>query len=379
MAWWIYILIIGIILLAGGAYYLLIYNAKKKIIAIHDATNSEITLILPEILTSNKTVTSTPAIAGVNVVNWIGTPIISIKGMAANTLYTFSISGYENSNPIYIGTSPVTPPTFTLTKTDTSVTITHPIIANTTSYQFAILPFYNPNQNTLTNPFTYNASSQTSNIITFSNITPYRYICVAQATNATSTSYPLPKMISIPLIISNPIIAVCDVNNYNQVYLYFKKDIDNPNPSVTSIPSLPNNSSIIDSTIDNALVIGSLTLNVLYQFSITGITGTSNSLYIGQGNLASANVTPVITKVSANSFTASIPAVTGATSYQFIVYDYNFLGMNNMGYLYSAVSQSTSTMTYSNVPNGTYKVTIQASSSLGTKVAISGNITIPQP
>ena len=99
---------------------------------------------------------------------------------------------------------------------------------------------------------------------------------------------------------------------------------------------------------------------------------------MGQGSLTSANVTPVITKVSANSFTASIPAVTGATSYQFIVYDNNLLSMP-IGYLYSAVTQSTSTMTYSNVPNGTYVVTIQASNSTGTKVGVSSSITIPQP
>jgi hypothetical protein len=379
MRWWIYILIIAIIILGGGAYYILIFNAQKKIIATYNHSNSQIDLILPEIISANKTVTSTPAIQGMTVVNIIGTPTITVRGMTANTLYTFSVSGYENSNPIYTGTPPTPAPTLTVTKTDTSVTITHPIIASTNSYQFFILPFSNQ-PNTLPTPFTYYASSQTSNIITFSNITPYRYACFAQATNATSTSFPTGKMISIPLMINNPIIAVCDVNNYNQVYLYFNKGIDAeyPRSSITSIPSLPSNSDIIDSTIDNGLAIGSLTSNVLYQFSITGITGTSNSIFMGQGNLASANVTPVITKVSANSFTASIPAVTGASSYQFIVYDYNLLGMG-IGYLYSAVTQTTSTITYSNVPHGTYKVTIQASSSIGTKVGISSNIVIPQP
>ncbi len=379
MSYLMYLIIIGIILLGAGGYFLFSNNSKKKIVASYNHSNSQIDLFLPEIISANKTVTSTPAIQGMTVVNIIGTPLITVKGMTANTLYTFSISGYENSNAIYTGTPPTPAPILTVTKTDTSVSITHPIVASTNSYQFFILPFYNP-PNALPTPFTYYVSTQTSNIITFSNITPYKYSCFAQATNATSTSFPTGKMISIPLIINNPIIAVCDVNNYNQVYLYFNKGIDTEytNSSVTSIPSLPNNSGIIDSTIDNGLAIGSLTSNVLYQFSITGITGTSNSIFMGQGNLASANVTPVITKVSANSFTASIPAVTGASSYQFIVYNYNLLGLN-IGYLYSAVSQSTSTMTYSNIPHGTYRVTIQASSSIGTKVGISSNIVIPQP
>jgi hypothetical protein len=129
----------------------------------------------------------------------------------------------------------------------------------------------------------------------------------------------------------------------------------------------------MDDTIDNGLKIGSLTSNVLYQFSINGISGTSNSIFMGQGNLASASVTPVITKVSETSFTASINAVTGATSYQFIIYE------SNLKYVYSATSQTTTSMTFSNVPYGTYVATIQASNSIGTKVGVSSNITIPQP
>ena len=383
---WTIILFIVLVLCGAGYYYFYIYNAKKKIIALY--ANSSMLLVLPELIKTNLTVTSTPALQNATVENEIGTPGISITGLSPNTLYTFSISGYDKSNAIYTGLPPPTPtptpgatplppPKLTVTKTDTSVTITHPIVANATSYQYFLYPLYNSESNILPNPFTYKVASQTTNTCTFSNITPYLYQCAAQATSATWTTDMLLKEVAIPLIINNPIIAVCDVN-YTQVYLYFNKDVDKMYDisSVTATPALTN-SNITDSNV-NLLKINSLTANTLYRFSINGITGNSNLIFMGQGSLASANVTPVITKVSANSFTASIPAVTGATSYQFIVYDNNLLSMP-IGYLYSAVTQSTSTMTYSNVPNGTYVVTIQASNSTGTKVGVSSSITIPQP
>jgi PKD repeat protein len=91
---------------------------------------------------------------------------------------------------------------------------------------------------------------------------------------------------------------------------------------------------------------------------------------MGQGSLASSTVAPVITKINDTSFSASITSITAATSYQFIVYD------TNLDFLYSAVSQTSNSFTYSNVPIGTYVVTIQASNSTGTKVGVSSPITI---
>jgi hypothetical protein len=375
MVSYIAIIVIVIVLCAAAYYYFFMFN-RKKMIALY--SGSQITIILPELIKTNLTVTATPALQGATVVNNIGTPIITITGFSLNTLYTFSISGYDNSNPIYTGElspAPTPTPVLTLTKTDASVTMTHTPVPNATAYQFLMIPVhYIQNNVPVPNPFTYYVSRQTNANVTFTNMTPFKYNCIGQATNAAWSTPMLNKEISFPLLINRPIIAICNTN-YTNVNLYFVKEIDRTYTIslVTSVPSLPNNVSLIDSTIDNGLKIGALNANALYQFSINGISGTSNSVFMGQGNLESATVTPQITKVSATSFTVSINAVNGATSYQFVIYE------TTIQYLYTAVSQTTSSLTLSNMPYGTYVATIQASSAIGTKVGVSGNITIPQP
>lgn len=383
MVSYIAIIVIVIVLSAIGIYFLFFNNTNKKMVALY--ANSELLIVLPELLKTNLTVTATPALQGATVVNKIGTPLISITGLSPNTLYTFSISGYDTSNAIYTGlpppiptptpgTTPLPAPALTVSKSDASVSMTYSTPQNATSYLFLMMPIFNSQSSFIPKPFTYYVSKQTNTTVTFSNITPYKYVCFGQGSTATWTAPILIKEISVPLLINRPIIAICDTN-YTDAYLYFVKDIDRTYTMslVSSVPSLPNNVSIIDSTVDNGLKIGALNGNALYQFSINGISGTSNSLFMGQGNLASAAVTPVITKVSETSFTVSINAVNGATSYQFLIYE------TNLRYTYTAVNQTTSSLTLSNMPYGSYVATIQASSAIGTKVGVSGNIPIPQP
>jgi hypothetical protein len=93
-------------------------------------------------------------------------------------------------------------------------------------------------------PFTYRVSSQTSDTVTFSNMTAYKYRCYVQATNSNWSTELLRKDISMPLIINNPIIAVANTTN-TQVNLYFKKDLNTVYSigSVNSTPTFPNNSN----------------------------------------------------------------------------------------------------------------------------------------
>ncbi len=388
MVSYIAILVIVIVLCGAAAYYyFFMSNTSKKMVALY--SNAELLLVMPELLKTNLTVTATPSLEGATIRNIIGTPLISITGLSTNTLYTFSVSGYDKSNPIHTGlppppptpsTTPLPEPVLTLTKTDTSVTMSVSNIRNATSYQFLMMPYFNSQELNFIppNPFTYKVSTQTNTNVTFTNITPYKYFCITHGSTSSWTSNFLSKTISIPLLINRPVIAILDINNYNQVFLYFMKDTDRAYTTslVTAIPSLPNTTGILDSFVDNGLKISQVNINTLYQFSVNGITGSSNSLYTGQGTLGFAPLTPLITKVSATSFTVSINPLTGASSYQFVIYNYS----NNLGgYLYAAASQTTSSMTFSNVPYGTYRATLQACNSTGTKVGISGDITIPLP
>jgi hypothetical protein len=249
-------------------------------------------------------------------------------------------------------------------------------VQNATSYQFLIMPYYineSSDNPFAPSPFTYRLSSQTTDTVTFSNMTAYKYRCYVQATNSKWSTELLSKEISMPLIINNPIIAVANTAN-NQVNLYFKKDSNTVYSigSVNSTPTFPSNSfvSLDNKVIDNGIILNTSALTGVYRFSLNGVAGSSNLIFMGQGSLASATVAPVVTKTNDTSFTASIPTITGVTSYQFIVYDMN------LEFLYSAVNQTSNSFTCSNVPFGTYVVTIQASNSTGTKVGVSSPIVI---
>jgi hypothetical protein len=412
---WLWILVFLLLAAGAGAYFYLNMNKKPKIIAFYesDPEELEIRLVLPSIITKNLTVTSTPALPQNAVVDLqIGTPDITITGFNQNTLYTFSIPDYESSNPIFTGLRPPTtpaptpgvtptpaptptpgatprptptpaptpmpPPLFTVTTGDTSVTISYKYVPNATSYQFLLLPFY-INESSVSpippNPFTFNVSSQTSDSVTFSNVTPYRYRCYAQATTSSWSTELKIKEISMPLIINNPIIAVTTLL-YDKVHLYFKKD-ESRDYSGT-VTSTPEGVLFDNATLDNAITLNSSTLTPQpYRFFIQGIAGGSNLLFRGAGTLSNLTLLDLkidIAKLTDTTFTASIKAITGTNAtgltYQFIVYD------TNLNYLYSAVSQTSNTITYSKVPYGSYTVTVQVSNSTGTRIGVSDLITI---
>jgi hypothetical protein len=409
---WLWILIFLLLAAGAGVYAYLNLTKKPKIIAFYDSEESEVLLVLPSIITKNVTVTSTPALPPNVVIDLqIGTPDITITGLNPNTLYTFSIADYESSNPIFTGLrppstpaptptpgvtptpaptptpgatprptptpapTPMPPPLFTVTTDDTSVTISYKYVPNATSYQFLLLPFY-INESSLNpippTPFTFKVSSQTSDSVTFTDVTPYRYRCYAQATTSSWSTELLSKNISMPLIINNPIIAVTTIN-YSQVHLYFKKD-ESRNYSSTAT-SLPTGVEFDNALLDNAITLNSSTLTGQpYRFFIDGVNGSSNLLFKGPGTLSEANMTVNITKLTDSTFTASINAITGTNAtgltYQFIMYD------ANLNYLYSAVSQTTNSITYSKVPYGSYTVTVQASNSTGTRIGVSNLVTI---
>ena len=136
--------------------------------------------------------------------------------------------------------------------------------------------------------------------------------------------------------------------------------------TVTSTPALPTGYTVIQPSASvKSIQINGLTANTLYTFSVAGFS-KSNAIFTGSGSLGTP--VPLLTKVSATSITVSCPAITNATSYQIIVTTSPTIGGTFVNY--KSTSQSTSTISYTNVPAGIYKAMIQASCATGTILAL---------